>query len=125
VLRAILEIGHYRVLVAANGAEATEIARSSAVNIDVIVSDVLLGPENGPTVAAQVREFFPEARLLLISGYPLEMLYEQDSALRQYVENQRAAFVQKPFMSRTIVQIVDSMLGGTSSVMMAGAEGAI
>jgi hypothetical protein len=69
-----------------------------------------------------VREFFPEAQLLLISGYPLETLYEQDSALRQYVENQRAAFVQKPCMSRTIVQTVDTMHGGTLSTMTASAE---
>ena len=109
-----LQRGNYRVLLADSGAEAVEIARCCPNGINVIVTDVLLGQEEGPAIAALVREFSPDARLLLISGYPLEILYEKNLLCSQCLDDGQTIFLQKPFLSKTIVQIVDNMLTARS-----------
>jgi DNA-binding NtrC family response regulator len=109
-----LQRANYRVLLADCAAEAMEIARRCPNAIDVIVTDVLLGRERGPAVAALVREFSPNARLLLISGLPLESLYDMHLLQPQCLEDERAIFLQKPFLCTTIVQIVDNMLTAES-----------
>jgi DNA-binding NtrC family response regulator len=109
-----LEKGNYRVLLAGSGAEATEIARRCPNGIDVIVTDVFLGHEKGPAIAALVREYSPNAQLLLISGYPLEVLFEKNLLHSQCVDDRQTAFLQKPFLSKTIIQAVNDMLTARS-----------
>ena len=114
ILSLSLQRGKYRVLLADCGAEAMEIAGRYPNGIDVIVTDVLLGKEEGPVIAGVVRQFSPDAMLLLISGYPLEILYDKNILRPQYLEDGKATFLQKPFLSNTFVEIVNDMLAAGS-----------
>ena len=60
----------YRVLQARDGMHAVEIARAHRLRIDLVLSDVVMPRMSGAEAAAKIRRLHPEAKLLLISGYP-------------------------------------------------------
>ncbi len=62
----------YRVLVAADGREATDIA--SEQPIDLVLTDVVMPHMRGEEVVARIRARHPEVRVIFQSGY-----YEQSS----------------------------------------------
>lgn len=111
LLKHLLEDARYRVFSATCRMEAMEIALQRPNDIDVIVSDILLGSERGPVIAASVRESSPQARLLLTSGYPLETLYAMDILRPHELEDGKTAFVEKTFLPGTLVKVIDRMLG--------------
>jgi two-component system, cell cycle sensor histidine kinase and response regulator CckA len=72
-VRAFLELaltraGH-RVIAAANGEEALEVAERSLDPIDLLIADVVLPGLSGPEVADQLRRRHPGVRALFLSGY--------------------------------------------------------
>ena len=66
----ILESRGYTVLAARNGAEALELAARHPGPIHLLLSDVVMPGMNGRQLAAEIGKLRPEARVLLISGYP-------------------------------------------------------
>ncbi len=63
----------YKILEAANGIEALEIASSSPdVRIDILLSDVAMPYMGGIQLAERLREIQPDIRVLLISGLPYQ-----------------------------------------------------
>jgi DNA-binding NtrC family response regulator len=124
LLKYLLEAGQYRVFSATCRMEAMEIALRYPNGIDVIVSDILLGPERGPVIAASVRESSPQARLLLTSGYPLEALYAMNILQKHDLEDGKTEFVEKTSLPRTIVEVIDRMLGANCPVASALTGGA-
>ena len=90
--RMLRALGH-RVLECAQPAEARAIWRSSAGEIDVVVSDVILPGVTGPRLVAELLATHP-ARVLFISGY-------LDDALKDPLL-ERAAFLPKPFSPRDL-----------------------
>ena len=90
--RMLRALGH-RVLECAQPAEARAIWRSSAGEIDVVVSDVILPGVTGPRLVAELLASHP-ARVLFISGY-------LDDALKDPLL-ERAAFLPKPFSPRDL-----------------------
>ncbi len=85
--RMLRALGH-RVTECAHPAEARAIWRSSAGEIDVVVSDVILPGVTGPRLVAELLASHP-VRVLFISGY-------LDDALKDPLL-ERAAFLPKPF----------------------------
>jgi PAS domain S-box-containing protein len=67
--RNILEQNGYTVLEACNGAEAVEIARSTAGPIDLLLTDMVMPGMNGRAVAEKVTRLHPEIRVAFMSGY--------------------------------------------------------
>jgi two-component system, cell cycle sensor histidine kinase and response regulator CckA len=65
----LLERG-YRVLSARDGLHAVEMARAHRPRIDLVLSDIVMPRLNGVDAAARIRRLHPEAKVLLISGYP-------------------------------------------------------
>ena len=90
--RMLRSLGH-RVLECAQPAEARAIWRSSAGEIDVVVSDVILPGVTGPRLVAELLASHP-VRVLFISGY-------LDDALKDPLL-ERAAFLPKPFSPRDL-----------------------
>ena len=119
LLRRLLEDAQYRVLSATCRMEAMEIALQRPNDIDVIVSDILLGSERGSVIAASVRESSPQAGLLLTSGYPLETLYAMDILQPHELEDGKTAFVEKTFLPGTLVKVIDRLLGANEPVASA------
>ncbi|HEV7671472.1 MAG TPA: ATP-binding protein [Thermoanaerobaculia bacterium] len=103
VLRRILEGRGYRVLVAASGAEATELAARSAEPIDLLLTDLTMPGLKGTEIATRLSADRPELRVLYMSGYrsgPLTAKKEGPICL------------QKPFSAGVLVRAVRKVIDG-------------
>lgn len=69
VVERLLSDEGYRVLVAASGEQALELAAAEPGAIDLLVSDVVLGGISGPELAAKLKTRRPALKTLLMSGY--------------------------------------------------------
>jgi PAS domain S-box-containing protein len=80
----------YNVLVAANGAEAVELAEKHPGPIDALVTDVIMPLMSGPELARSLAPRRPRMKVLYMSGYP-------DDKLRQTgISDENVLFIQKP-----------------------------
>ncbi|BCY08995.1 response regulator [Actinoplanes sp. L3-i22] len=73
----ILAKNGYRVLAAAHGQEALEIARHHAGPIHAVLSDVVMPHMNGPELAEQLRTVLPGVPVLFMSGFAGPLMSEQ------------------------------------------------
>jgi CheY-like chemotaxis protein len=73
----------YRVLEAANGADALRVAGASGSSIDLLVTDVVMPEMDGVQLAAVLREQHLVHRVLFVSGYPMDSMREHSSAADQ------------------------------------------
>ena len=69
-LHAILLESGYRVIVAADGAEALAKAKAHQEAIHLLLSDIEMPGTTGIEVARQLARDRPETRILLMSGHP-------------------------------------------------------
>jgi PAS domain S-box-containing protein len=101
-----LLVGHgYRVYSASTGAAAIEMWRQHALEIDLLVTDMILaGHINGAELASRLKAQRNGLRVLYCSGYSDEML-GANSPLRQ-----GANFVDKPFKPEKFLRIVRQCL---------------
>ena len=100
----ILGAAGYRVLPAADGAAALDLARNHDGPIDLLLSDVVMPHMLGPQLAAQLRTERPAMRVIFMSGHARPMLNATD-ALADDVP-----LIQKPFMA-------DELLAKIAEVM--------
>jgi len=89
--RAVLASGGYRVLEAAAGAEALEIAHAAGEPIDLLLTDVVMPGMSGKDLAERLAGAYPGLRVLFMSGYT-----ENAIAPRGVVEK-GTTLIQKPF----------------------------
>ncbi len=68
--RAILEMHHYQVLTAKNGAEAIAIYTQHLQDIAVVLVDMMMPDMDGVTVIRVLQEMNPQTRAIAISGLP-------------------------------------------------------
>ncbi|CAO5156198.1 two-component system, cell cycle sensor histidine kinase and response regulator CckA [Frankia sp. AiPs1] len=74
VTRRLLIRNGYDVIIAADGHRAVEIAANHHVEIDLLLTDVVMPQMLGRTVAELVRRHRPEIRVLFMSGYAYSVL---------------------------------------------------
>jgi PAS domain S-box-containing protein len=91
VTREMLLTNGYRVLQASHGNEALEVSQQHDGAIDLMVTDVVMPLMSGPELARRLALTRPEMRVLFMSGYTDEAI------IHHGVEQQRTAFLQKPF----------------------------
>jgi PAS domain S-box-containing protein len=100
----VLSAAGYRVLAAAEGAEALDLAAGHDGEIAVVVTDVLMPGIGGIEVVQRLRERDPQLAAVLVSGYA-------DAAT---VAPERlggsSAFVQKPFSSAELARAIRAVL---------------
>lgn len=65
----ILRAQGYHVLLATDAGEAMEAATATGVQLDLVLTDVVLTGLDGRRLAGQLRERFPRLRVLFMSGY--------------------------------------------------------
>lgn len=94
----------YRVLEAAGGAEALEVARGHSGPIHLAVSDVVIPAPAGPELADQIAAVHPEAHFLFVSGYAGSQLDTEALA------RSGAAFLRKPFRMSALIEKVEEVL---------------
>lgn len=72
-IQEILEMLNYRVLPAANGQEALGIFEHHKDEIALVISDVVMPQMGGVALLAALRTIKPETRMVLVTGYPMEI----------------------------------------------------
>jgi CheY-like chemotaxis protein len=104
VVARILERAGYRVLIAANGAEAVAIAEQLRGPVDALITDVVMPGISGKEVAARMAGRFPNLKILFITGYT------EDEFLRNGILDQGRAIMLKPFSPEDLLRRLREML---------------
>jgi CheY-like chemotaxis protein len=98
--------GHgYTVLQAGNGAQALDIAQQRTEALHLLLSDVVMPKIGGIALASQLKAIHPETKILLMSGYSINIVE------RQAIHGANPGFINKPFtvasLSRTVRELLD------------------
>ncbi len=91
----------YEVLVAENGQEALELARSHAGGVDLLVSDIVMPKLNGIELARTLRKEVPGIRVGLLTGYA-----QSETVLDTVCD----FYLLKPFAPQILAQRVRQVL---------------
>jgi CheY-like chemotaxis protein len=92
-----------KVLMAANGAEAVDLFRRRAAEIDCVLLDLSMPHMDGLAAMAELMRIRPTARVILSSGYD-----EQESVRR--VPGGAVAFIQKPYTLDNLRKVLEETL---------------
>jgi len=102
--RQVLESCGYNVLEVAGGPAAIEIIERGSVNVDLLMTDVVMPGMSGPELAENLSKIRPGLKVLFTSGYleePVPVLNGTD---------EHSNFIQKPFSYDQLVQKVRAIL---------------
>ncbi len=99
-----LERHGFSVVTATDGREAVEVFRSSGDMIDVVLLDLTMPHMDGEETSLALRRIRPDVKIIFSSGY-----HEQD-AIQQLDGQQRAVFLQKPYRSKKLVELVHAVV---------------
>ncbi|HTW07150.1 MAG TPA: PAS domain S-box protein [Acidimicrobiales bacterium] len=100
----ILTRNGYRVLTAANGPTALELAARHDGHIDLLVTDVVMPQMLGKEVADRMGELRPGTRVLYMSGYAQPVLGSQRTL------EEGVTLIEKPFSEATLLDKVREVL---------------
>ena len=103
--RATLESAGYKVLVAADGAQAVDTFTAMSKEIDVVVLDVVMPRMNGREVYETVHRSRPEVPVLFCSGYTHDLLRSEHT-----VDLPADHLLKKPFTPRALLNRVRQLL---------------
>jgi CheY-like chemotaxis protein len=104
VTERIFTRGGYRVITAANGIEALEVAAGHDGEIDLLVTDVVMPHMLGKEVAERMRAIRPGIDVLYMSGYARPVLASQGRLDRD------VNLIEKPFTATTLVEAAGLIL---------------
>ena len=102
---ALLRQFGYHVLLAASGVEALEVWKIHAREVKVLITDIVMpGGMNGQELAAELLRENPQLRVILTSGYSVDL------AGKNIDLQAGEAFLQKPFSMRDLLEAIRSTL---------------
>jgi PAS domain S-box-containing protein len=105
ILARALSGAGYRVLVAASGQEAIDLAASHLDPIDLLLTDVVMPGMNGRQLAERLSAMHPSTPVLYLSGYTDDILGPQ-GVLAPGVE-----LIHKPFTTAELLEVVARRIG--------------
>ena len=94
----------YKVLLAANPAEAFDIVARHSGDIHLLFTDVVMPGMNGQELAKQLLASSPGLKVLFMSGYPAEV------SIQQMLLDESVHFIQKPATRDDIARKVHEVL---------------
>ena len=103
-LEAILEALGYTVLMAGDAREAQALYRTHASAISLVMSDLIMPETSGPELFTLLRQSYPDARMVIMSGYPL------DDDATQLVERGIRHWIRKPFSMHDLALVIEAAL---------------
>jgi PAS domain S-box-containing protein len=106
VTRLLLARLGYQTLIAHNGMEAIEIARTFEGDIDVALLDMAMPVMNGVETYPRLVAIRPQIKVLICSGY------EPDAATQSLLKQGACCFLQKPFQAHALGAAICQALGG-------------
>jgi two-component system, cell cycle sensor histidine kinase and response regulator CckA len=95
----------YTVLEAASGVEALQLIAESEKPVDLVVSDVVMPEMDGPTLLRQLRQRYPDLKVVFVSGYA------EDAFRKNLPEGEAFNFLAKPFSLKQLVETVKQAVG--------------
>lgn len=104
--KSVLTSKGYEVIDFPSAKIAYEAIGGSKVDIDLIVTDVMMPGMNGPTFVEKIRENNPDIKVIFISGYAEEAFTEEYGAKRDF------HFIPKPFSLKDLSNKVLEVLNG-------------
>jgi len=99
----ILRLHGYNILTAGNGKEAELVVEQHGNALHLILTDVVMPYLGGPALVKNVREKYPEMKVLFMSGYTNEA---SDETLKERI----VPFLPKPFGSKELLLAVRAAL---------------
>ena len=99
----VLESAGYRVMIAGSSAEALEAYRRCSWPVDLLLADIVMPGMSGRELASALENFYPRARVLLMSGYAEELARCESSARGKQ-------FLAKPFSTPMLLRRVREVL---------------
>ncbi len=94
----------YKVLVAADADEAIQVANQYEGSIDLLITDVIMPEGNGFEVARALGERRPWMKVILMSGYPKELVSGRETI------PPGARLLPKPFVKEDLLKAVRGLL---------------
>jgi signal transduction histidine kinase len=104
VARQALEMRGYRVIEAADGAEALDRVRLEGSHIALVVLDATMPNMSGESTLREIRDLLPGMPVLLCSGY------DEQATLQRFPELGRDHFLPKPYGPRDLLARVQALL---------------
>lgn len=104
--RTMLSRKGYRVIVAADGAEAAVIFAQRAAEIRLVISDLHMPNLDGAMLSRALRRINPAAKMLVVSGMSSALGNRPDYKPEEFAD----AFLQKPFKPEVLVAKVQLLL---------------
>jgi CheY-like chemotaxis protein len=101
----------YTVLVAEDGVAAIELLQQTRHRISVVVLDLSMPRMSARQTVQRIQTGWPEARILLSSGY------DEEEVLGRFAGTQLAGFLQKPY---TPVQLAEKIKAAIGTVETTG-----
>jgi len=98
----------YKVLTAADGMVAKQVARSHPGTIDLLISDMVMPKAGGRDLAEELKKTTPQLKVILVSGYAGDTVVGRD------LDSLGVHFLQKPFPMQLLARTVRDLLDGTS-----------
>ncbi|WP_225889909.1 hybrid sensor histidine kinase/response regulator [Indioceanicola profundi] len=96
----------YHVMEARHAEQALELLRKDGVQIDLIITDVVMPQMDGPTLIKEVRKFRPEIKVIFISGYT------EDRFRSAMDDGETLEFLPKPFSLKQLASKVKEVMSG-------------
>jgi two-component system, cell cycle sensor histidine kinase and response regulator CckA len=98
----------YQVLMAADGAEALEIARAHSGAIDLLLSDLVMPRVDGRELAEALRQTDPRLKVIFVSGYAGPSVAGKD------LDVPGVSFLPKPFSMQMLARTIREVLDGAA-----------
>ncbi len=105
ITRQTLEAFGFRVMEAADGAEAVSVYMEKQNEIDVVLTDMMMPVMDGPATINVLRRFNPEVRIIGASGITAK------GKITQAAEAGVTHFLPKPYTAETLLNAVRKILG--------------
>ncbi|HEY1110448.1 MAG TPA: PAS domain S-box protein, partial [Opitutaceae bacterium] len=109
--RTMLTRKGYRVIVAADGAEAAVIFAQRVAEIRLVISDLHMPNLDGAMLSRALRRINPSAKMLVVSGMSSALGNRPDYKPEEFAD----AFLQKPFKPEVLIAKVQELLRGAES----------
>jgi two-component system, cell cycle sensor histidine kinase and response regulator CckA len=103
--RLVLSRGGYEVIAFTNGAAALDKAASSRVDVDVVLTDVVMPGMSGPELVQRLRAFHPNLPVVFMSGYA------EEATSRLKIDSATLNLLSKPFAPRDLLKRIAEAIG--------------
>jgi CheY-like chemotaxis protein len=113
-VQALLAGEGYRILEARTGGEGLRVAENAGTGLDLLLSDMLLPELSGYDLAVQLREKYPDLKVILMTGYV------EGEIVQKCISELNATFLDKPFQPAVLRKLIRDALTNAHSAQQSG-----